>query len=77
MADRDSIRRAYDEIAEACAATRSVDARDTDVLTEFLASLSDDSRVSDAGCGQGTPVLRRLKRTKQHSDSISSGHSFD
>ena len=60
MGDRNSIRRAYDEIAETYAAERSDGGREMEILDEFLAPLSDGPRVLDAGCGQGTPVLRRV-----------------
>ncbi|MFC4549673.1 MULTISPECIES: class I SAM-dependent methyltransferase [Halorussus] len=60
MVERDAVRRAYDELAETYAAQRSEGGRGTEVLAEFLDSLPESPRVLDAGCGQGTPVLRRL-----------------
>jgi ubiquinone/menaquinone biosynthesis C-methylase UbiE len=60
MSDRDAVRRAYDEMAETYAAERSEDGRGMEILADFLDSLSDEPCVLDAGCGQGTPVLRRL-----------------
>lgn len=60
MSDRDAVRRAYDEIAETYAAERSERGRGVEVLTAFLDDLPERPRVLDAGCGQGTPVLRRL-----------------
>jgi SAM-dependent methyltransferase len=60
MDQRDSVRRAYDGLAEAYAAHRSTDGRDVEILSEFLRRLPDEPRLLDAGCGQGTPVLRRL-----------------
>jgi len=60
MADRDDVRRSYDELAETYAAERSEDAQALAILERFLDSLSGPGRVLDAGCGQGTPVLERL-----------------
>lgn len=60
MADKDAVRRGYDELAETYAAQRSEDGRGMGILSEFLDSLSRPTRVLDGGCGQGTPVLRRL-----------------
>ena len=59
MVDKDVVRRSYDDLAETYAATRSDDGRGRDILDRFLEPLSESARVLDAGCGQGTPVLRR------------------
>jgi SAM-dependent methyltransferase len=60
MADVNDVRRAYDELAETYAAKRSAGGRGVAVLAGFMDSHDDSARVLDAGCGQGTPVLRRL-----------------
>lgn len=60
MVDERTVRRGYDDIAEIYAAERSQDGTGTDILTEFLDSLTEPERILDAGCGQGTPVLRRV-----------------
>ncbi|UPV75077.1 class I SAM-dependent methyltransferase [Halorussus limi] len=60
MSDRDAVRRAYDEMAETYAAERSQGGRGVEILAGFLDTLPERPRVLDAGCGQGTPVLRRL-----------------
>ena len=60
MGDRDEVRRGYDELAETYAARRSESEREGAILDDFIDSVSESSRVLDAGCGQGTPVLRRL-----------------
>jgi len=60
MVEKDAVRRGYDGLAEAYAADRSEDGLGTEVLTRFLGDLSGSARVLDAGCGQGTPVLRDL-----------------
>ncbi len=62
MADRDDVRRSYDELAEVYADERSEDGRALAILERFLDTLADPKRVLDAGCGQGTPVLERLGR---------------
>lgn len=60
MVDKDTVRRGYDDVAETYATERSEDGRGMDVLGQFLASLPKPARILDAGCGQGTPVLRQL-----------------
>jgi len=60
MVDKDAVRRGYDELAEAYAADRNEDGRGREVLSRFLQGLPGSARVLDAGCGQGTPVLRDL-----------------
>ena len=60
MVDKDAVRRGYDELAEAYAADRVEDGRGREVLSLFLDDLPESAHVLDAGCGQGTPVLRDL-----------------
>lgn len=60
MVDKDAVRRGYDELAEAYAADRNEDGHGREVLSRFLDGVSESARVLDAGCGQGTPVLRDL-----------------
>lgn len=60
MSDRDAVRRAYDEMGEIYADERSEEGPELDLLDDLLDSLPGTPRVLDAGCGQGTPVLRRL-----------------
>jgi ubiquinone/menaquinone biosynthesis C-methylase UbiE len=60
MVDKDAVRRGYDELAEAYAADRVEDGRGREVLSLFLDELPESAHVLDAGCGQGTPVLRDL-----------------
>lgn len=60
MVDRDAVRRGYDRLAEAYAAQRSADGRGMEILESFLGDV-DPSRVLDAGCGQGEPVLSMLE----------------
>ena len=63
MVDKDAVRRGYDELAEAYAADRVEDGRGREVLSLFLDELPEPARVLDAGCGQGTPVLRDLSES--------------
>ena len=60
MVDKKTVRQGYDELAETYASERSDDGREADVLDRFLSGLSTPARILDAGCGQGTPVLRRV-----------------
>ncbi|OYR52455.1 methyltransferase type 11 [Halorubrum sp. E3] len=60
MVDKNVVRRGYDELAEAYAADRNEDGRGREVLAQFRRGLPESARVLDAGCGQGTPVLRDL-----------------
>ncbi len=60
MVEKETVRRGYDGLASVHADQRSDDGRGTEILAEFVDSLSDSARVLDAGCGQGTPVLSRL-----------------
>jgi len=60
MTDRETVRRGYDELAEAYAEKQSADERARSILSAFLDSLAEPTRVLDAGCGHGDPVLRRL-----------------
>lgn len=59
MVERDDVRRAYDELADVYAAERAEDDRGTEILEGFLGPPEEPSRVLDAGCGGGTPVLSR------------------
>ena len=64
MVEKDAVRRGYDELAQAYAASRSEGGMEE--LERFLDACADPGsrsgpvRVLDAGCGQGTPVLSRL-----------------
>lgn len=60
MVEKDAVRRGYDEVAEEFAARRSFDDEEREIFEEFLDSLPPGSSVLDAGCGQGTPILRTL-----------------
>ncbi|WP_200531920.1 class I SAM-dependent methyltransferase [Halorubrum sp. LN27] len=63
MVDKDAVRRGYDALAEAYAADRTEDGRGREVLSRFVRELPESARVLDAGCGQGSPVLRDLAAT--------------
>lgn len=64
MADPDSVRRSYDDLAETYAAQRSADDPSLDRLAAFLDGI-EQPHVLDAGCGQGEPVLRRFAGTSR------------
>lgn len=63
MNDKDVIRQGYDELAEVYAAKRSTDDREIAILETFLDSVPGSALILDAGCGQGTPILRRVSET--------------
>lgn len=52
MIEKNSIRNAYDNVAESYASVRSESGQDIAILAEFLEPLSADSKILDAGCGQ-------------------------
>lgn len=60
MDGRNRVRRGYDTLADAYAERRTESDRERRILGAFLDGVADGARVLDAGCGQGTPVLRRL-----------------
>ncbi len=60
MVEKDAVRRGYEGLAEAYAADRTEDGLGSEVLARFRDELPGSARVLDAGCGQGTPVLREL-----------------
>ena len=60
MVDKDAVRHGYDEVAETYAAERSTEGPGLDLLAEVLDFCGESPRVLDAGCGEGTPVLRRV-----------------
>ncbi|WP_227380097.1 class I SAM-dependent methyltransferase [Haladaptatus halobius] len=71
MVDKDTVRRSYDDLAETYAAERSEAGRGKDILDHFLRLLPKSASVLDAGCGQGTPVLRQL-----NASAIAAGLDF-
>lgn len=57
---RESVRRGYDELAGAYAASRTGNPATATLRAEFHERLPADARVLDAGCGPGRPVLADL-----------------
>ena len=65
---RDVVRGGYEEIATAYDEYRETEtppALDDGIGADCFASLADGSRVLDAGCGAGRPVLERLDRAHE------------
>ncbi|MFB6300374.1 MAG: class I SAM-dependent methyltransferase [Halobacteriales archaeon] len=57
MVEKDTVRRGYNEVADAFADRRSVDAHERAVVEQFFDRLPPEAVILDAGCGQGTPIL--------------------
>lgn len=57
MVDKHAVRAAYDALSAVYVSHREQDLTDQD----WLSSIPDGSRVLDAGCGPGRPVLARLQ----------------
>jgi SAM-dependent methyltransferase len=58
--DRNAVRAAWDRVSETYADNRNPDGNDADLVDELLASLPDDARVLDVGCGDGMRTLANL-----------------
>lgn len=65
MVEKEAVMRGYDDVADVYEETRSPSGEERKALTSFLAGLSPESRVLDAGCGGGEPVLQQLLRASQ------------
>jgi ubiquinone/menaquinone biosynthesis C-methylase UbiE len=61
--DRKTVREGYELLAESYASKRSASDRELAILDQFLQSDDTLTRVLDAGCGQGRPILRRTSRS--------------
>lgn len=59
MVDKDVVRAGYDAITERYDEVRAEDGDDLVRFEALLDGLDEDSRLLDAGCGQGVPVLAR------------------
>lgn len=60
MVNKEEVLDGYDTVARVYAEERSYSKEEREALSSLLDFLSPDSRVLDAGCGGGEPVLRRL-----------------
>jgi len=68
---RTLVKCAYDEFAaQAPHVSRPAETPDQIVLSQVLERLEPESRVLDAGCGNGLPVARRLVDAGQYMGSI-------
>jgi ubiquinone/menaquinone biosynthesis C-methylase UbiE len=65
MVDKDVVIDGYDDVASTYTEGRSLGDEERAALGSFLDSISADSRVLDAGCGGGEPVLRELTSQSQ------------
>lgn len=65
MVEKEAVLRGYDDVADAYDLERSPSEKEWEALTAFLDELSPESRVLDAGCGGGEPVLQELRRQSQ------------
>lgn len=60
MDDRAAVRDGYDGAAEAYAADRTASPTELALIDELLKRCPTGSRILDAGCGQGRPILTTL-----------------
>lgn len=60
MVEKESVLEGYEDVATTYAEERSPSQEEREALTSFLDEVPPNSRVLDAGCGGGDPVLRQL-----------------
>lgn len=65
MVDKEVVLQGYEDIAEVYAEERSPSDAEQNALASFLEKLPTGSRVLDAGCGGGKPVLQQLTKESQ------------
>lgn len=65
MVEKAVVRRGYEDVADTYHAEREPSDEELEALTAFLDGVSPESRVLDAGCGGGEPVLRAVTRESQ------------
>jgi len=70
MVEKEAVLRGYDEVADAYEEVRLPSDEEQEALTTFLDELVPESRVLDAGCGGGKPVLRELVQESQQAIGI-------
>lgn len=58
--DRDTVRRAWDEVAQTYAQRRDPDGSDADLIDELCARCQSEPLVVDVGCGDGARTLANL-----------------
>jgi len=59
--DRNSVRQAWEEVADAYSRNRDPDGEDAALVGELLAELPPEPTVLDVGCGDGRRTLARLE----------------
>lgn len=60
MVEKEAVLQGYDEIARTYLEERSPSDEEQRALSSFLDSIGASSRILDAGCGGGEPILRTL-----------------
>lgn len=60
VVDKEKVLQGYEDVATVYTQERSPDEAEREALTSVLENLSAGSRVLDAGCGGGNPILRSL-----------------
>jgi ubiquinone/menaquinone biosynthesis C-methylase UbiE len=60
MVEKETVLKGYDEIAETYLGERSPSSEEQQALSSFLDEMPPASRLLDAGCGGGEPVLQSL-----------------
>ena len=65
MVDKEVVLQGYEDIADVYAEERSPSDEEQKALASFFKKLSTESRVLDAGCGGGKPVLQQLTSQSQ------------
>ena len=64
MTGNETVRHGYDALDCRYDSVRETDGRDVDILDQFLMGLPGTTRILDAGCGPGSPILRHLSTTR-------------
>ena len=65
MVEKEVVLRGYEDIADVYTEKRAPSDAEREAMTSFLGNLSPESRVLDAGCGGGKPVLQELSNQSQ------------
>ena len=78
MVDKEVVLQGYEDIADVYAEERSPSDEEQKALASLLKKLSTESRVLDAGCGGGEPVLKQLTSQSQQAIGLDfSAHQLE